>query len=222
MDGSRVRSRAAHGRPPEDTMKITNRRQFLGSVGKGMGFAAVGFALANRLGFAETLALSRKERLRFGALDLLVDLMQETASDALLPLLVEKLRSGTPLSDLVAAAALANARAFGGTNYNAYHALMAMMPSFEMAGQMPEPQRALPILKVVHRNARFIQETGCSTEDAIFPIEEPNGEHDLVTSARARDLASAELGLAEAVERSRLQAYEELQTIVRSHDTPRC
>ncbi len=196
-------------------MKITNRRQFLGSVGKGMGFAAVGFALADRLGFAEALALSTEERLRFGALDPLVDLMQETPPDALLPLLVERLRSGTSLSDLVAAAALANARAFGGTNYNAYHALMAMMPSYEMAAQMPEPYRALPVLKVVHRNARFVQESGRSIEDAIAPLDGADGEHDLVASARARDLAGAELGLSRVLSQSRAQAYEELQAVVR-------
>ena len=50
-------------------------------------------------------------------------------ADELLPKLAAQLRSGTPLADLVAAGALANARAHGGTNYNGYHALMALMPS---------------------------------------------------------------------------------------------
>src|SRR5262245_29119145 len=130
----------------------TNRREFLGGTGGTIGGAALGFALAQRLGFAEALARSARERLRFGALDPLVDLVQGTPADDLLPLLVQRLRGGTSLSDLVAAGALANARAHGGTNYNGYHALMAMMPSFEMAAQMPAPYGALPVLKVLHRN----------------------------------------------------------------------
>src|SRR6185369_14158389 len=127
-------------------MKSTSRRQFLGGVGMGVGYAAVGLAVAQRMGFAEALSVLARERLRFGALDPLVDLMQETPADALLPLLVQRLRTGTSLGDLVGAAALANARAHGGTNYNGYHALMAMMPSFEMAQQMPKPYGALPVL----------------------------------------------------------------------------
>ena len=124
-------------------MKTTSRRQFLGGIGRTMGYAAVGMAIADRVGFAGALEALRGERLRFGALDPLVDLLQESDADALLPLLVERLRGGLALSDLVAAAALANARGFGGTNYNGYHCLMAMMPSFEMAGQMPAPYTAL-------------------------------------------------------------------------------
>ena len=84
-------------------MKTKSRREFLGGIGKSMGSAAVGFALAERLGFAETLARIAPERLRFGALDPLVDLMQATPADALQPLLVQRLRSGTSLADLVGA-----------------------------------------------------------------------------------------------------------------------
>ena len=199
-------------------MKTTNRRQFLGGIGRTMGSAAVGCALAERLGFAETLARIAPERLRFGALDPLVDLLQATPADALLPLLVQRLRRGTPLGDLVAAGALANARAFGGTNYNGYHALMALMPSFEMAGQMPEPYAALPVLKVLHRHVRFFQEAGRAQEDALEPIEPPGGAAGapgLVETVRARNLAQAERSLAALETRARPQAFEELQTVVR-------
>src|SRR5690349_10520095 len=150
-------------------MKVASRREFLRGVGGTLGSAALGYAVAQRLGFAETLFRASAARLRFGALDPLVDLIQETPADALMPLLVGKLKQGTALSDLVAAGALANARAYGGTNYNGYHTLMAMMPSYEMASQMPAPYGALPVLKVLHRNARFLQETGRAKEDALEP-----------------------------------------------------
>src|SRR5262245_52472713 len=201
-------------------MKTTNRREFLGGMGRTATRAALGLALADSLGFAEALPWSTRERLRFGALDPLVDLLQETPADALLPLAVQRLRAGTTLSDLVAAGALANARAHGGTNYNGYHALMAMMPSFEMAAQMPAPFAALPVLKVLHRNARFIQEKGRAQDDALEPLAPPgDAAPTLVESIRARDLPQAERSLAvlEAVaeEDARRCVYEELQTVVR-------
>jgi hypothetical protein len=106
-----------------------SRRQFFGRVGFGIGGAALGSVLLDRLGFGEALAAfaPRGERLHFGALDPLVDLMQETPADELLPQLIARLRAGATTSQLIGAAALANARALGGTNYNGYHALMAMM-----------------------------------------------------------------------------------------------
>jgi hypothetical protein len=194
-------------------MKFTSRREFLGGVGKTVGCAAVGFAIADRLGFAELMSAMPAERLRFGALDPLVDLMQATPAEELMPLLVQKLRSGTALSDVVAAGALANARAYGGTNYNGYHTLMAMMPSYEMASQMPKPYSALPVLKVIHRNARFFQDTGRAKEDALEPLEGAAAEAELVESIRARDLPKAERSLAAAGDRAR--AYEDLQTVIR-------
>ena len=50
--------------------------------------------------------------------------------------------------------ALANAHAFGGHDYDGYHTFMALAPSFAMAQELPEKERALPILKVLHRNSR--------------------------------------------------------------------
>src|SRR5262245_7615194 len=196
-------------------MKIASRREFLRGVGGTLGSAALGYALAQRLGFAETMFRAETARLRFGALDPLVDLMQETPADALMPLLVEKLKQGAPISDLVAAGALANARAYGGTNYNGYHALMAMMPSYEMAPQMPPKLAALPVLKVLHRNARFFQDSGRAKEDALLPLETNAGDPALAASVRARDLPRAEQSLAALEARSRPAAYEELQTVVR-------
>jgi hypothetical protein len=197
------------------TANVVNRRQFLGRLGVGIGGSALALALADRLGFADALAAIPVDRLKFGTLDPLVDLMQETAADALMPLLVTKLRTGTSLSDLVGAAALANARALGGTDYNGYHALMAMVPSFEMSAQMPLPYAALPVLKVVHRSSRFVKDAGRSRDDALSPLDSPAGAARLVESVRLRDLPQAEQNLAALVARSKGEAYEQLQTVVR-------
>jgi hypothetical protein len=193
-------------------MLTSSRRQFL----KGVGAAALGAAAADRLGFAAALARPWRERLKFGALDPLVDLLQETPADALLPLLVKRLNAGTSLTELVGAAALANARALGGTNYNGYHALMAMVPAAEMAGQMAPPFTALPVLKVVHRNARFIAEAGRSGSDSLEPIEVlSGGDGDLAESVRRRDLAASERRLAALAAGSEAQAFAALQPVVR-------
>src|ERR1700737_2565167 len=99
-------------------MNRNNRREFLAEVGQGMLLASVGSALAVDLGLGPKLqAEERVGRLTFGKLEPLVALMQETPAAKLQPLLVEQLRAGMDLSRLVAAAALANARTFGGEDY---------------------------------------------------------------------------------------------------------
>src|SRR5262249_15590724 len=142
------------------TVMKRNRREFLAEVGKGMLIAGVGPALAADLGLAPAFAADGPEPLSFGAREPLVVLMQETPADRLLPVLVEKLQAGTGLNDLVAAAALANARTFGGQDYTGYHSFMALAPSFEMARELPAERRPLPVLKVLYRNTRRIQECG--------------------------------------------------------------
>src|SRR5688572_26968872 len=97
---------------------VANRREFLGRVGQGMFVASLGYSTAMDLGLSTALADDNgPESISFGALEPLVALMQETPADALLPKLVSRLQSGTPLRELVAAAGLANARAFGGEDY---------------------------------------------------------------------------------------------------------
>ncbi len=199
-------------------MKHTSRRDFLGGIGITLGCTAVGVALVDRLGLAEAAASFARERLRFGALDPLVDLMQSTPPDELMPAVIARLRSGTSLADIVGAGALANARAFGGTNYNGYHALMAMMPSYEMSEQMPAPYTPLPVLKVLHRNARFVRDVDRANSDAMDPLEskgDASSGANLVENIRVRDLPKAEQSLAAAELRSPTEAYEELQTVVR-------
>src|SRR3954453_15746346 len=91
------------------------RRKFLSNVGRGVLVASLGPARAADLALGgEALSEGSPARLPFGAMEPLVALMQETPINRLLPVLVEKFNSGTELKQLVAAAALANARTFGG------------------------------------------------------------------------------------------------------------
>jgi hypothetical protein len=199
----------------------TSRRAFLGGISGGVASAALGAAFIPRIAWAAPVELG--ERLRFGALDPLVDLLQATPPDELLPAVVKRLRTGTPLSDVVAAGALANARGFGGTDYNGYHALMAMVPAWEIASQMPAALAPLPVLKVMHRNARFLQAAGRAHEDALEPLAAPadakaSGEK-LVQLVRGLDMPGAERELAALDLRkddaARASTYEALQDSVR-------
>ena len=126
-------------------MNRYHRREFLADVGKGMLVAGVGSSLAQDLGLAPAaLAADGAERLTFGSMEPLVALMQETPADRLLPIVVERIKSGTDLRQLVAAAALANARSFGGQDYDGYHAIMALVPSYHMSCELPERSEPCP------------------------------------------------------------------------------
>jgi hypothetical protein len=147
------------------------RREFLRDVGAGVVLASVGPTLAGDLGFSTAYAQQGGERLTFGDREPLVSLMQETPAARLLPMIVERLRNGTALSDVVAAAALANARTFGGEDYIGFHTLMAIAPSYHMAQELPENRRALPVLKVLFRNSTRIQEQGGTRNEVLHPVQ---------------------------------------------------
>src|SRR5262245_2201684 len=144
------------------TMVPGNRRDFLADVGRGMLIVSLGPALTAELGISDALAGidPGPDTLTFGAMEPLVALMQETPPDRLMPILVKRLAEGTDLRTLVAAGALANARTFGGQDYTGYHSLMALAPAYEMSKELPEPRRALPVLKVLYRNSTRIHEQG--------------------------------------------------------------
>ncbi len=146
------------------------RRQFIQDVSAGVVAASVGSHLAADLGFSMSFADQGPERLTFGSLEPLVSLMQETPAERLLAVAVERLRQGTVLRELVAAAALANARTFGGEDYVGFHTMMALAPAFHMAGELPEDHRALPVLKVLFRNAARIQEFGGPRREVLHPV----------------------------------------------------
>jgi len=178
-------------------MSHRNRRAFLADVGRGMLVASVGPALAFELGLVSASAAEGADRLTFGDREPLVGLMQETPANQLLPILAEKLKAGTKLADLVAAGALANARTFGGENYNGYHAFMALLPSYQMSRELPAERQALPVLKVLYRNTSFIQNEGGKRE-VLHPIaagdlpKDHAASEDLCEAARKRDVNASE------------------------------
>jgi hypothetical protein len=203
-------------------MNERSRRQFLAEVGQGMLVTSIGSALAFDLGLSPRALAddSADHRLTFGAMEPLVTMIQETPADKLLPLAVTKLQAGTELRTLVAAAALANARAFGGHDYDGYHTFMALAPAYQMAQELPGNERALPVLKVLHRNARFIQKAGCQEHDTLQAVEpedlpsaRTNGEI-LRAATRQADQQKAEQTLATLVRGSIDDAYRQLQLCV--------
>jgi hypothetical protein len=97
--------------------------------------------------------------------------MQETRVNRLLPALVEKLDSGVDLRRLVTAAALANARTFGGEDYVGFHTMMALSPALHMAHELPGPLQPLPVFKVLYRNTNRIQERGGRKEEVLREVQ---------------------------------------------------
>src|SRR4051812_45785645 len=148
----------------------SNRREFLSEVGRGMLIAGVGLGTATDLGLATAWADTGPAPLRFGGMEPLVALMQETPVNRLIPTLVEKLNAGTDLRTLVAAAALANARTFGGEDYVGFHTMMALAPAYHMSRELPDGRDALPVLKVLYRNTNRIQEHGGPASEVLHAV----------------------------------------------------
>ena len=120
-------------------MNASDRREFLGDVGKGMLIVGLGTSLADSLGISAAFAEQGPDSLSFGKLQSLVSLMQETPLEKLQPLLVKKLESGeTSLKQLIAAASLANAESFGGQDYIGYHTEMALVPALQLSAELPK------------------------------------------------------------------------------------
>jgi hypothetical protein len=158
-------------------------------------------------------------RLSFGQLEPLTDLMQRTAPDKLLPLLVEKLNGGTELKTLVASAALANARAFGGNDYIGFHTFMALGPAYAMAAEMPNGRGALPVLKVIYRNANRIQAYGNAEKDNLHWVEAgdapANPGEALQEATRSGDVERAEKTFASIAKKEQPgEAFNHLQMAV--------
>ena len=149
------------------------RRSFLADVGRGMLVASVGASVAADLELVPRAFGDDKgpARLSFGNLDPLAGLMQDTPAEKQLPMLVQRLKEGTSLRELVAAGALANARQFGGHDYVGYHTFMALAPAFEMSKELSGPQQAVPVLKVLYRNSVAMQRSGGTRGEILKPIE---------------------------------------------------
>src|SRR5450432_3894475 len=84
------------------SMMSQTRRDFLADVGKGMIAASLGAGVATELGLCPAIAGDEPKDLLFGTLEPLVALLQETPKDKLLPILVDKLNTGTDLKRLTA------------------------------------------------------------------------------------------------------------------------
>src|SRR5439155_25948160 len=97
--------------------------------------------------------------------------MQDTPIDKLQTTLLDRLKAGSDLRQLTAAAALANARTFGGEDYVGFHTMMALAPAYHMAEQLPDSQKPLPILKVLYRNTNRIQEFGGPGKEVLHPVQ---------------------------------------------------
>ena len=131
-------------------MLCKTRREFLGNLGHGLLAVGLGATVTREIGYGLP-ALEGGDDLDFGELEALAALIQETPPDELQRELAKKLAGGLELRRLVAASSLANARTFGGHDYDGYHVAMATAPSYDMAERAHGSARALPVLKVVYR-----------------------------------------------------------------------
>src|SRR5262245_46114393 len=201
---------------------MNSRREFLADVGRGMLVASVGPAVALDLGLTPAVAKDGPDRLDFGKLEPLAAFLQDTPAEKLMPALAQKLKEGVELKTLVAAGSLANAREFGGQHYEGYHTFMALAPAFEMSREMPEAGRALPVMKVLYRNATHIQAKGGRKNEALHPIESaplPEGRtpgEAVRDAARKNDPAGAEGLFATVAKGTAAEAFDQLQYCV--HD----
>jgi hypothetical protein len=208
----------------ERDMNGRTRRDFLRQVGAGALTAGVGSALAADLGFLPAFAGQEADRLTFGPLEPLVSLMQETPIAKLQALLVGKVKAGeATLKDLVAAAALANARTFGGDDYVGFHSMFAFMPAYSIAQELPPERKLLPVLKALYRNSNRIQEFGGRAKEVLGPVapaalpEGKCGAEAIRDAVRGRDLKGAEKTLAGLCERSPKTAFHQVQAAL--HDS---
>jgi hypothetical protein len=185
--------------------------------------ASLGSVVAHDLGLAPAaLADDGAGRLTFGPMEPLVALMEETPTDRFLPAVVERMKGGTDLRELVAAAALANARAFGGQDYDGYHAFMALSPAYHMANELSGDGRALPVLKVLYRNTSHIQGVGGRSHETLHPIEVSSGGGNpgaeaLREATRRVDLDGAEQAFALISGAAPDEAYDDLLYLVQDH-----
>ena len=193
-----------------------NRREFLGDVGRGMLIATVGSTTALDLGLGTVEAGQEPERLTFGPIEPLVTLMEETSPAKLVGAIIDQLEHGTELKRLVAAAALANARTFGGEDYVGFHTMMAFAPAFHMARDLPEARRPLPVIKVLYRNTNRINESGGRSHEVLHTVApesispgQPGGEL-LREAVRSKNVESAERTFAALAARGADEAFNDL------------
>lgn len=178
-------------------MADLSRREMLRDVGRGMFVAGLGATLTSDLGLGRLRADDAADRITFGDLDPLVDFIRTTPPEKFLTAAVKKLSDGTDLKKLTAAAALANARAFGGEDYVGFHTLMALVPAYHMSAEETDAKlRPLAVLKVLFRNASRFKEADAADKQTLKPVEPlkgatPSGA-DLRDAVRKGDSKTAE------------------------------
>ena len=178
--------------------------------------ATVGLDVATQLQLTPALAEDAPNALSFGPLEPLVRLMQETPVNRLLPALVEQLSSGVDLRRLTTAAALANARTFGGEDYVGFHTMMALAPALHMSQELPKELQPLPVFKVLYRNTNRIQEHGGRKDEVLHPVEParpseiPLNSEQLRDAVRRQDVTLAEERFARLSLQSPADAFDHL------------
>jgi hypothetical protein len=203
-------------------MNATTRRSFLKQVGIGAISAGLGSTLAGDLGLSRAFALQDEARLSFGAMEPLVSLLQETPIAKLQPMLVNKIKDGqVSPKELIGAAALANARTFGGEDYTGFHTMFSLVPSYLLSQELPKERQLLPILKMLYRNTKRIHEFGGRAKEVlrpVTPVELPAGKSSgeaIREAVRGLDLQTAEARLATACTSSAAEAFNQVQTALR-------
>ena len=77
----------------------------------------------------------------------------------------------------MAAAALANARAFGGEDYVGFHTLMALAPAYHIAAEETDAKlRPLAVLKVLFRNATRLKRDRRPASETLKPVAPAEGK----------------------------------------------
>ena len=95
--------------------------------------------------------------------------------------------------------------------------MMALAPAYHMARELPESQRALPVLKVLYRNTNRIQENGgAASREVLHPVAaeplsagQPGGEA-LRDAVRGKNMDLAERTFAALAGRGPDDAFNDL------------
>jgi len=92
--------------------------------------------------------------------------------------------------------------------------MMALVPSYEMAQELPVSRQALPVLKVLYRNTNRCQEHGGHGSEVLHQLSANTGsggrpdEFALRDAVRNKDLSGAEQLLARAASSSPLEWFQ--------------
>src|SRR5262249_11904668 len=100
------------------------------------------------------------------------------------------------------------------------HTFMALAPAFEMARELPAERAALPVLKVLYRNAQFITGWGGRRNEKLQPVtpvdlpRDANGMELIREAVHKQDTKQAEGVLATLVKSKAEDAFNDLQGVV--------